>query len=273
MLAHLEALFREVVRAVTSGEPAGRHEETRRNAKGDRVKWFDVAADQAACAYLQDRFPCPVELLSEEGARRRFGAGNPEFTMVLDPVDGSDNFALGAGPCGMAAALIPGGLPISVGTVQFALVGDLLTERTWVAERGCGALRNGAPLRTRPVARLEKAMISCELNHFAMEAQLAGLLSRAAGVRALGCSTWALSSLAAGALDAHLDLRGRLTPENFLAPSLIVTEAGGLITDPEGKALPPIRSLTERYSVLAAATPELHSALVDHLKKRHKHEP
>ena len=115
-------------------------------------------------------------------------------------------------------------------------------------------------------------MISCELNHFAAEAPLSGVLSRARGVRVLGCATRALSMVAAGALDAHLDLRGRLTPENFLGPSLILTEAGGSVTDPEGMPLPTIQCLTERYSILAAATPELHAALVQQLKGGHAHE-
>ena len=72
--------------------------------------------------------------------------------------------------------------------------------------------------------------------------------------------------VATGSLDAHLDLRGRLTPENILAPSLILTEAGGMVTDPEGKPIPEIQDLTERYSIIAAGTPELQAALVQRLK-------
>ncbi len=99
-----------------------------------------------------------------------------------------------------------------------------------------------------------------------MDAELANVLARARGVRAFGCCTRALSMVADGTLDAHLDLRSRLTPENFLGPSLILTEAGGVITDPQGNPLPKIMSLTERYSILATATPELHTALVQELK-------
>jgi myo-inositol-1(or 4)-monophosphatase len=186
--------------------------------------------------------------------------------MVLDPVDGSDNLARGIPLAGTAVALIPSGGPIAVGTVQYALVGDLFTGDRWVAERGLGAFRNRVPIRPSPVTKLEEATVSCELNHFAVEARLAGMLSRAQAVRTLGCATRALSMVADGSLDAHLDVRGRLTPENFLAPSLVVGEAGGLLTDPEGKAIPAIRSLTERCSIVAAATPELHAALISELR-------
>jgi myo-inositol-1(or 4)-monophosphatase len=270
-LAHLEALFQEVVRALAA-EDAGRWQEAGLNAKGDRIRWFDLAAHQAVCAYLERRFLCPVTLLSEEDTPRELGEGKPEYTVVLDPVDGSDNFARGIGTSGMAVALIPASLPISIGTVEYALVGDLFTGDTWLAARGRGAFSNGSLVHTRSVTRPEEAMISCELNHFAVEAPLSGVLSRARGVRVLGCATRALSMVAAGALDAHLDLRGRLTPENFLAPSLILTEAGGSVTDPEGNPLPTIQCLTERHSILAAATPELHAALVQQLKGGHAHE-
>ncbi len=265
ILADLEALFQAISRAV---RPSGRRfaGEAATNPKGDRVREFDLAADRAACAYLSRRFPHPVLLLSEEGEPRRFGDGEPEFVMVLDPVDGSDNLARGIAPAGTAIALIPSGGPIASGTVQYALVGDLFTGSRWVGERGQGAFRNGVRIRPSPVTKLEGATVSCEMNHFAVDARLAGMLSRAQAVRTLGCATRALSMVADGSLDAHLDVRGRLTPENFLAPSLIVAEAGGLLTDPEGKALPPIQSLTERFSIVAAATPELHVALVNELR-------
>lgn len=265
ILADLEAVFQAISQTVRrrGGRLAG---ETTTNPKGDRVREFDLAADRAVCAYLSHRFPHPVLLLSEEGEPRRFGDGEPEFVMVLDPVDGSDNLARGIPLAGTAVALIPSGGPIAVGTVQYALVGDLFTGDRWVAERGQGAFRNGMRIRPSRVTKLEEATVSCELNHFAVEARLAGMLSRAQAVRTLGCATRALSMVADGSLDAHLDVRGRLTPENFLAPSLVVGEAGGLLTDPEGKAIPAIQSLTERYSIVAAATPELHAALISELK-------
>lgn len=270
-LAHLEGLFLEVRRAVMRAG-AGSGVEVKFNAKGDRVRSFDTAAHEAACAYLGDRFPWPVEVLSEEDAPRRVGAGEPEFTVILDPVDGSDNFARGIAPSAVAVALTPAGEPIAVDTVQFALVGDLLTGEVWRARRGQGASSNGRALRTTAVTLLEEAMLSCEMNHFAVGEKLTCVLSRARGVRAFGCATWALVKVAGGALDAHLDLRGRLTPENFLAPSLILAEAGGVVTDGEGKALPPVRGLTERFSVVAAATPDLHAALMRQLNESPPHE-
>jgi len=265
ILAHLKILFREVMQAVSGGSE-GQRIETGFNAKGDRVKWFDIAADQAVCAYLTELFPCSVILMSEEGELRNFGKGTPEFTMVLDPIDGSDNFDSGIPIASMAVALIPADLPVSIDNVEYALVGDLFTEKTLTAIRGHGTYDNGIAVHTSSVTRLNKALISCELNHYIMDTPLTSVLSRARGVRTFGCTTRALFMVATGILDAHLDLRRRLTPENFLAPSLIISEADGLLTDPEGKPLPDIQSLTERYSILASATSELHETLIKQIK-------
>ena len=237
-----------------------------RNAKGDIVKWFDLAADEAVCDYLKEHFPSPVVHLSEEGSPREFGTGQPEFSVVLDPVDGSDNFARGIAPVGTAIALIPYSSPISVDTVQHALVGNLLTGQLYTAERGNGALCDGRKIRAGTCDVLKSAMISCEMNHFAARAPLADLLSHCAGVRTFGCATVAITLVASGSLDAHLDLRGRLTPENFLAPSLILTEAGGPISGPEGEPIPDITGLTQRFSIIASGSPELHTVLVQQLK-------
>ncbi|HXV44807.1 MAG TPA: inositol monophosphatase family protein [Anaerolineae bacterium] len=264
LLTHLEALYREVVRAVTGGS-AAQWGELGRNAKGDQVKWFDLAADQAVCAYLERHFPSPVRLLSEEGAPRDFRVGEPEWIMVLDPVDGSENFARGLNPAAMAIALIPAGLPVALETVELALVGDLYSDHTWQAARGKGAFSQGKRLQASPIIRLDRATISCDLGRTIIQSPLIHLLAQAHGVRAFGSATTVLARVADGSLDAHLDVRGCLTPENFLAPALIITEAGGLITNDEGVALPPIQSLTECYSVVAAGAPELHAALLQYL--------
>src|SRR6185295_5194530 len=113
LLTHLEALYQAVMQAVSSGSAAG-WGELGQNAKGDQVKWFDLAADRAVCAYLEQHFPGPVKLLSEEGEPRPFGRGEPEWTMVLDPVDGSQNFARGLAPAAVAIALVPASLPVAV---------------------------------------------------------------------------------------------------------------------------------------------------------------
>ncbi|MFH1725760.1 MAG: inositol monophosphatase family protein [Elusimicrobiota bacterium] len=268
ILIHLEAIFGDVRRAVVTSDSPRRDIGERYNPKGDRMKWFDLAADEAVRAYLRDRFPCPVRLLSEEGEPTDIGSGKPEFTMVVDPVDGSENFARGIVPVAMAAALIPAGEPVSVGNVRFALLGDLLSGTVWIAERGHGAWCDEKPVRSRRSAALREAVVALDLSRRRVDPRLDPLIEEAAGVRAFGCAARSLAMVATGEVDAHVDLREDVTPENFLAPALLITESGGRITDPEGRPLPDIKDLTERFSMVAASSPGLHAEILEAIKPR-----
>jgi fructose-1,6-bisphosphatase/inositol monophosphatase family enzyme len=180
-------------------------------------------------------------------------------------VDGSDNYSRGLAPTAVAIALIPYGQPLAVQTVEYALVGDLHRQTIWQAARGQGAYRNGQRLQPSRVTQLAQALLSCDLNRFLIQPALAGLLAGACSVRAFGSAATTLTWVADGTVDAHLDVRERLTPENFLAPSLLIAEAGGVITDSTGQPLPPMPSLTECFSVVSAGTPELHAAILQQL--------
>jgi fructose-1,6-bisphosphatase/inositol monophosphatase family enzyme len=120
-------------------------------------------------------------------------------------------------------------------------------------------------LRTSDVRHLHEAIISCELNHWAPNASLAKLLAACSGVRVYGCASRALRLVAEGALDAHIDVRSRLTPESFLAASLLVTEAGGHICHLDGKDLGPFQSLQDRTTLVAASTKELALEIINAL--------
>ena len=262
---HLQALFQTIRQAVTNGNPAA-WGQLGRNAKGDLVKWFDLAADRAACDYLEHHFPAPVRLLSEEGEPRLFGAGEPEFTLVLDPVDGSENFGRAIPMSGTAIALVPGGQPVNVATVQFGLVGNLFSGKIWLAERGQGAWDDGQPIQPALASRLAEVLVSFDTNQATIEPRLGRILAQAHGARSFSAAAVVLAMVAGGTLGAHLDLTGKLTPENFLASALIITEAGGLITGPNGQPLPDIQTLTKGYPVVAAANPALHQMLVRQLQ-------
>jgi len=82
------------------------------------------------------------------------------------------------------------------------------------------------------------------------------VVSQASTIRRTGASVLDLCYVAEGAYDGYVDLRDRLTPENFLAPSLIVTEAGGEFTGQDGRPLGTVE-FTHPYSVVAAANRSL----------------
>ena len=101
------------------------------------------------------------------------------------------------------------------------------------------------------------AFVSCELNHWAPNRQLAELFQTCRAVRTYGCASRAITLVAQGALDVHIDVRNRLTPESFLAASLLLTEAGGFLCKPDGQPVGPFSSIRHRTVLIAAAGKDL----------------
>jgi len=259
LIAHLRSLFKIVHQKVTGPAPSDWNVGTR-NAKGDIVKWFDIVADNVVCDYLETDFPESVNLLSEEGEPRQFGKGTPKYTFILDPVDGSENFLRGLSPAGCAIAVLPYNEPITINKVQAVFMGNLFTQDEWWAVRGEGAFFNNNHIKPHlTTTNFDEILISCDFNHYILEPKVAGLLAQFRAIRCLGSAVLALATVAKGICGVHIDPRGTLTPENFIAPSLLITETGGVITDAIGNPLPEIHSLTDRFSILAATTPSLHS--------------
>lgn len=241
-----------------SGEPAGT------NAKGDVQRRFDVVADQWVRDWLQDRFR-DGEILSEEAPAQRLGVVAPRRRFVVDPVDGSDNYSRALPLSALSVAVLALDGPIHLDRVTHALVGGLRDDDWVVAVREAGARTPHGGLATSQVRRVAEAVISCELNHWAAEPPLAHLLARCRGVRSYGCASRAITLVARGALDAHIDVRERLTPESFLAAALILREAGGHISTAHGTPLPEFESLRQRSTIVAAASRELAEEIVDAL--------
>ena len=237
----------------------------RRNPKGDVSQSFDLIAEQCAHEYLRHEAPHGV-LLSEESGALELGPARPEFRFVLDPVDGSDNYARRIGPSAVCLAVLPVAAPLTVGNVEWSLVGELESATPLLARRGRGAYRGETAVQTSGVERIEEAFVSVELNHFAPPPALGVLMAQARGVRCFGCASRALTLVATGALDAHIDIRSRVTPESFLAAALVVEEAGGCVLNASGQPLRAAKQLTERFSLVAAATWKLADAIVDTLQ-------
>lgn len=260
LLLGLHAAVREALATPdgATGRPPGI------NPKGDLSRPFDLTAERRAVLFLQREAPESL-LLSEESGVIDLGQGPPKHRFILDPVDGSDNYACAVGPSAVCVAVLPAEGPLAVGRVEWALVGDLEKSMPVLGHRGGGAYCGDARLRTSGVTRIAKAMISVELNHYAPSSELGSIMERARGVRCFGCASRALSLVASGALDAHIDIRQRLTPESFFAAALVVEEAGGCVVGPEGQALPPAGGLTDRCSVIAASTRELADEIVQAL--------
>jgi len=251
-------LHRRVRDAVKESERAA---SGTRNSKGDDVKLFDLAANDAALDFLR-KLQLPVVVDSEESGHHEIGSGTPQHRLVLDPVDGSDNWARGLPLSALSCAVLPIDAPLHPDWVEAALVGQIEKETPLIAIKGSGAWCGQKRLRTSGVRDVAGAMISVELNHHSPSPALARLMAAATGVRCYGCASGAISLVAEGASDAHVDARGRLTAESYLAAARLVIEAGGWVVGLDGASLAAPENLTDRLGLVAASSRELCDKIV-----------
>ncbi len=252
-------LHREVRRAIAKADNAGTGA---KNAKGDEVRLFDVAANDAGLAVFR-KLELPVIIESEESGQLEVGLGAPRHRIVLDPVDGSDNWGRGLPLSALSCAVLPFGAPLHSDWVEAALVGPLERDSPMIALKGSGAWCGNDRLETSKLSKITNAMVSVELNHHSPSPGLARVMATARGVRCYGCASRALSLVAAGVTDAHVDVRGRLTVESYLAAALLVIEAGGKVVGLNGEPLAAPESLTDRVSLIAASSRELCDEIVE----------
>ncbi len=241
---------------------SGREGSGAKNPKGDDVKLFDLAANDAALGVLR-KLQLSIVVDSEESGLQEIGSATPRHRLVLDPVDGSDNWARGLPLSALSCAVLPIDAPLHPDWVEAALVGQIEEATPLIAIKGSGAWRGKECLWTSDVRDIAGAMISVELNHHSPSPGLARLMAAATGVRCYGCASRALSLVATGATDAHVDVRGRLTAESYLAAARLVIEAGGCVVGLDGAALAAPENLTDRLGLIAASSQELCDEIVD----------
>jgi myo-inositol-1(or 4)-monophosphatase len=235
------------------------------NARGDVTKEFDFLAEGRIIEVCAREIADPVRVLTEERGEVRTRPGPARWTLIVDPVDGSENFARGNEFSCVSLALLPGEDLPRPEDVTIALVGRIFSGTTYEAEKGSGAWRNGEPIRASTTSRLSDALVTVDLNFrgSASVSRLFPLLRSIKDARRFGSAAFEFAAVASGGVDAYVDVRDTLSPENYMAACLIVAEAGGVISDPHGKPLAPIHSMTQGQSIVAAATRPLHEAILE----------
>jgi len=142
---------------------------------------------------------------------------------ILDPVDGTRNYARGIPVWATLVALEESGV-VRLGVVSAPALG-----RRWWAERGRGAFADGDPIGVSAVATVEEAVLSVSFGN-----ELPELARRAWHVRGLG-DFWAHMLVAEGAVDGAVDAVG-VSEWDLAAVQVIVEEAGGRFSDFSGES-------------------------------------
>lgn len=208
------------------------------------------------------------EVITEE--RPPFSTGpNPPYRIVIDPVDGSTNVQRGIMTASVALAVLSADAPITPQNVEWALVGELFSGTVYEASRGAGAFRNGKRCQVSETKQLEESLLGINLDGRNRDALRCLLIDAppAGNVRRSGSSAMDIVYVANGAYDAYVDIGDVITAESFLASASIVLEAGGIVSDHEGKPLRPVETLAEGYSIVVSNTKTLHAAILSRLKR------
>jgi myo-inositol-1(or 4)-monophosphatase len=223
------------------------------NKKGtiDLVTEVDVAVERRFRALVAERFPDHQILAEEMGGAAAVPAGP---CWVFDPIDGTTNFAHGLPIFCASLALEIDGVP------EVAAVYDPTRKELFTAERGGGACMNGRPLHVSSATALVDAMLVTGFPydvHTRVE-EIVGLfgafVGQARAVRRLGSAAIDLCYVAAGRLDGFWETD--LKPWDIAGGALIVSEAGGRVTNTDGEPF------TSRGGHVLATNGHLHDAML-----------
>jgi myo-inositol-1(or 4)-monophosphatase len=195
------------------------------------VTEMDARAEALVVDGLLAAFPDDAVLAEERGAR----AGRSGRRWIVDPLDGTTNYAHGVPIYGVSIALEV------AGRVQLGAVYDPSQREMLVGERGAGAVCNDAPLSVSSATTLDTSLLGTGFPYDIRVRsdnnlrEYAAFAVRARGVRRLGSAVLYLAWLAAGRLDGYWELR--LGPWDVAAGGLMVEEAGGRLTSLTGGPL------------------------------------
>jgi myo-inositol-1(or 4)-monophosphatase len=234
-------------------------------AGGDIKKKIDLAAEKALLDTLNE-YKASCTLVSEESGTQQIGAEPSKYILTTDPLDGTTN-ALRGLPF-IATSLAVSRKPY-LQEVEVALVSDLIHNVTYTAQRGHGAFKNGEVIKPSKKVSLEDAVIGVDLNTIKAKQiinQMIRLFEQTKHLRHFGANALEICYVADGSTDAFIDIRGKLRTTDISAAQLILREAGGIITTPNGETLDAQLDAAQRISFIAAANKTLHDTIQKLLK-------
>lgn len=220
-------------------------------ARNDWVSAADRESEQAIVAAIREHRPDDA-FLGEESGMTRGAAANRVW--VIDPLDGTSNYLQHFPIWSVSIALRESGVTTT------AVIYEPLRDLFFTATRGGGAFRNGEPMHASTHERVEGSFLATGFPFRAQEyveryvAIFTDVIRMSKGVRRAGSAALDLAYTAAGVFDGFFEMH--LAPWDVAAGALLVTEAGGVVTDFSGG-----QRWLERGNIVGAS-PKVHAELL-----------
>ena len=218
------------------------------------VSYVDRTSEEMLVAGLSRLIP-DAGFLTEEGT-----VENKERPLmwVIDPLDGTTNFAHGLPLFSISVGLLLNGAPL------LGLVREPIRDERFTAAAGKGCRLNGQPIRVNETAQMHHALLATGFPYEEYSRVddylpvLKQLMTESRGVRRLGSAALDLAYVACGRFDGYYEYN--LSPWDVAAGVLLVAEAGGRVSDFHGG-----NNYIFGRQIVAAA-PELHPQLLSRLE-------
>jgi len=195
--------------------------------KNDFVTEVDTQAEFTIINTIKNSYPDHAFLCEESGA-----SGDSDFQWIIDPLDGTTNFLHGFPHFAVSIALQ------HKGRLDQAVIYDPLKQELFTASKGKGAQLNNKKIRVSGHKTLDGALLGTgfpfgdtqKIDEFINRGR--SFYPKIAGIRRAGAASLDLAYVASGRLDGFWEFG--LKPWDIAAGTLIVQEAGGLISDMRG---------------------------------------
>jgi myo-inositol-1(or 4)-monophosphatase len=199
----------------------------------DLVTEADLAAEKLIIERIKSHYPRHAILAEESGASAEL-EGKSDWKWIIDPLDGTTNYAHGY-PCFCVSIAVE-----HAGVIELGVVYDPTRDEMFAAERGQGATLNERPMRVSVVAELNSAMLCTGFPYNVRERpdfarDFINFTMNAQAVRRDGSAALDLAYLACGRFDGFWE--DGLNPWDVAAGVLLIEEAGGRVTDYRGAPL------------------------------------
>tara|TARA_A200000113_G_scaffold99154_1_gene88935 strand:+ start:44617 stop:45462 length:846 start_codon:yes stop_codon:yes gene_type:complete len=251
-LSIIEALLPQLEKDVLDLQGTSNAKKTKTNIF-DLVTEADLHSEKIITSAIQKHFPKDA-ILAEEGTNS--GAQDSEsFTWVIDPIDGTVNYANSLHHWGISVGIIYQNTPVA------GIVSAPSLNKRYRAIKGHGATKNGDPIQVSIKSLLSEGVIvtgfpydrAIRAEH--LSKALANFLKVAGGVRRFGAASIDFCSVADGTVIGYYEMQ--LKPWDMAAGLVIAEEAGAKITDFNGHPV----DLFKSHGVVVA-NPSIHKIML-----------